>query len=113
MIRQLEVSKTVSPNGDGVNDEGVVRFALAKIENTEPEVSIYDLSGQRVRVLVAGNDGYRWDGRDGAGRVLPPGAYICQLKLTADVGDEREHFNLVGANKENPAHRGPLPELLS
>ena len=91
MIRQLEVSKTVSPNGDGVNDEGVVRFALAKIENTEPEVSIYDLSGQRVRVLVAGNDGYRWDGRDGAGRVLPPGAYICQIKLAADVGDEREH----------------------
>jgi hypothetical protein len=29
------------------------------------------------------------------------------------VGDPREHFNLVGANKENPAHRGPLPELLA
>jgi hypothetical protein len=29
------------------------------------------------------------------------------------VGDEREYFNLVGANKENPIQRGPLPELLS
>jgi hypothetical protein len=28
------------------------------------------------------------------------------------VGDEREHFNLVGSNKENPAQRGPLPEVL-
>ncbi len=28
------------------------------------------------------------------------------------VGAPREHFNLVGASKENPAHRGPLRELL-
>lgn len=29
------------------------------------------------------------------------------------VGDPREHFNLVGVNKENPAQRGPLKELLA
>lgn len=29
------------------------------------------------------------------------------------VGDPREQFNLVGANKDNPAQRGPLKELLA
>lgn len=91
LIRQVEVTPLVSPNGDGVNDEGAIRFVLAKVEEAVPEVSIYDLSGRQVRVVAPGVDGYGWDGRDDTGRLLPPGAYLCQIKLAADIGDEREH----------------------
>jgi hypothetical protein len=28
------------------------------------------------------------------------------------VGDPRRHFNLIGADKENPTLAGPLKELL-
>ncbi|MFP6645843.1 MAG: gliding motility-associated C-terminal domain-containing protein [Candidatus Latescibacterota bacterium] len=91
LIRQIEVSPLVSPNGDGINDEASIAFALAKVEGTVPEVAIYDLSGRRVRAVAARADGYRWDGRDEDGRLLPPGAYICRIELAADIGDEMAH----------------------
>ena len=89
LIRRVEVPPLVSPNGDGVNDEGAIRFVLAKIEDpAPPEVSIYDLSGLRVRLVEPGVDGYGWDGRDDAGELLPPGVYVCQIKLFSDIGDQ-------------------------
>ena len=97
LIRQVEVASLVSANADGVNDEGAINFVLAKVEDAVPEVSIYDLSGRQVRVVRRGANGYSWDGRDDSGRLLPPGAYLCQIRLTADVGEERQHriVNLV------------------
>ncbi len=90
LIRQVEVSLLVSPNSDGVNDHAAIGFVLAKVEGgAPPQVSIFDLSGRQVRVVAAGTDGYRWDGRDEGGQILPPGAYVCQIKLAADIGDER------------------------
>ena len=91
LIRQIEISPLVSPNGDGINDEASIAFTLAKVEGTVPQVAIYDLSGRRVRAVAPGADGYRWDGRDGGGRLLPPGAYICRIELAADIGDEFAH----------------------
>jgi hypothetical protein len=44
-----------------------------------------------VRAVAARADGYRWDGRDEDGRLLPPGAYICRIELAADIGDEMAH----------------------
>ncbi len=88
LIRQIEISPLVSPNGDGINDEASIAFSLAKVEGTVPEVAIYDLSGRRVRTIAASADDYRWDGRDEGGRLLPPGAYICRIELAADIGDE-------------------------
>ena len=61
---------------------------LAKVEASQPEVSIYDLSGRQVMTLAGGTVGFSWDGRDEAGKLLPPGAYICQIKLAADVGEQ-------------------------
>ncbi len=96
LIRQVEVMPIVSPNGDGVNDTASIDFVLAKVEGRVSQVSIYDLSGRRVRV-VADAEGYRWDGRDEGGQVLPPGTYICQINQAADIGDENVHriINLV------------------
>ena len=98
LIRQVEVTPLVSPNGDGINDQAAIDFVMAKVEGGNlPQVSISDLSGRQVRVVTADVEGYRWDGRDEGGQVLPPGAYICQIKLAADVGDETAHriINLV------------------
>ena len=89
LIRQVKIAPLLTPNGDGVNDEASIRFALAKVEDAQPQVAIYDLSGRRVRVVAAAEDGFRWDGRDGRGQILPPGAYICQIKLPSDIGDQR------------------------
>ncbi len=92
LIRRVVVSSMVSPNGDGVNDQGVIRFVLAKIEGAAmPEVSIYDLSGRRMRRVEPAADGYNWDGRDNAGELLPPGAYVCEIKMVADIGDQYVH----------------------
>ena len=91
LIRLVEVTSLFTPNGDGVNDEAAIRFVLAKIEATTPEVSIYDLSGRQVRLVAAEDDGYHWDGRDDAGQILPPGAYICRIALAADVGEQKTH----------------------
>ena len=91
LIRMIEITPLVSPNGDGINDEALIRFVLAKIEESHPEVSIHDLSGRRVRVIASDTDGFRWDGRDASGHLLPPGAYICRVALLADIGEQSAH----------------------
>jgi hypothetical protein len=56
-------------------------------------VEILDVTGRRVRRLAYGDaraDGVRWDGRDEAGRSLPPGIYFTRLR----EGDAR----LAGAS---------------
>ena len=79
LIRLVVVTPLLTPNGDGVNDTATIRFALAKVESTEPEVSIHDLSGRRVRMVSVDSEGYGWDGRDDRGQLRPPGAYICRI----------------------------------
>jgi flagellar hook assembly protein FlgD len=60
-------------------------------------VSIHDLAGRQVRVMQTGTDGFRWDGQDENGRLLPPGLYIVRISLNADVGEQtaRRLVNLV------------------
>jgi len=91
LIRLVDVSPVLTPNGDGVNDEAAINFELAKIEVGQPIVSIHDLSGRQVRLVEAGIDGFRWDGRNDAGELLSPGAYLCRIMLDADVGEETAH----------------------
>ncbi len=90
LIRQVNVTPLLTPNGDGINDTAYIDFVLAKIEGVSPKVMMYDLSGRRVRVLEEAG-GFRWDGRNDDGRLLPPGAYICQIKLEADIGARTAH----------------------
>lgn len=49
------------------------------------EVAMYDLAGRRVRTLAggelpAGETRLVWDGRDGRGREMPSGTYLCRLR---------------------------------
>ena len=91
LIRKLDLNPgIVTPNGDGVNDQLEIRFVLTKVR-AEPDVEIFSLSGQLVRVVEAADGVHAWDGRDQEGQLVPPGAYICQLRVSADAGDEVLH----------------------
>ena len=97
LIRLVHVSSVFTPNGDGINDEALIDFVLAKAEGLPPEVSIHDLSGRQVRLMQTGTDGFRWDGQDESGQLVAPGLYIVRISLNADVGEQTAHrlINLV------------------
>ncbi len=66
----------VTPNGDGHNDR--ILFHLANQDVSAPRVRIYELSGAFV-FETSSLDAMRnlaWDGRDDAGRYVPPGSYL-------------------------------------
>ena len=65
------------------NGETLIRFALP--QPSQVELTIYNLLGQPVAVLVqgpsaAGSFSVRWDGRDQTGRAVTSGVYLYQLR---------------------------------
>lgn len=89
----VRFDRVLSPNGDGVNDSAVLEFDVLEISGTAGvHLTIRDLSGRRVRSLPTERLGvgrYRraWDGRDDAGRLVPPGAYSVRVTAQTDAGD--------------------------
>jgi immune inhibitor A len=55
-----------------------VRFAVAP--GRGGHVAIYAPTGRRVALLDAAAGSAAWDGRDAAGRLLPPGVYLYRLE---------------------------------
>lgn len=87
LLRNVQVTPVVTPNGDGVNDAAQIDFIVVQVEGN-PNVDIYDLTGSHLRTLDLDATGFAWDGRDAAGAVLPPGVYICRIQMEADSGDQ-------------------------
>ena len=89
-----------TPNGDGLNDETVLSFAVREVAVRRPlSVASYDVSGYRVRSLSeeavrTGAIEKRWDGRDGGGELVAPGVYMYRIQLTTDQGLE-EQFGTI------------------
>jgi hypothetical protein len=84
---------TITPNGDGINDEAEILFSVFKISAPrEADVQIYTLSGRRVwrqtQIVQSGRESLTWTGVDEAGNTVPPGIYICRLEIDADDADE-------------------------
>ena len=92
LIQDVVLSPVFTPNGDGINDELLVHFVLLKVQEERPlDVAFYDLGGRLVgqgqSSAVGGKVGtqaFVWDGRNVDGQLVPPGIYLCQIKLEAD-----------------------------
>ena len=91
LIGDLQIAPPVfSPNGDGINDQVQIRFALFKAVDTTPSVRIFDLAGREVVALTASGVGvlqsFSWDGLDASGERVAPGMYVCRIDAGADAG---------------------------
>ncbi|MBM3280862.1 MAG: hypothetical protein FJY95_22715 [Candidatus Handelsmanbacteria bacterium] len=83
---------TFTPNGDGVNDQLHLDYTITQL--TEPgrvEVTLFDLGGRPVRILVDEEQTgglYRetWDGRDEGGALVPPGVYLSLIRVHSGSG---------------------------
>jgi len=95
LIQDVAMGGIFTPNGDGINDELVVQFALLKVLDERPlGVEFFDLGGRLVgRGIGAsglgkvGTQEFRWNGRDPSGALVPPGMYLCRISVEADQGD--------------------------
>ncbi|MGY8823947.1 MAG: discoidin domain-containing protein [Candidatus Latescibacterota bacterium] len=94
-------NRIITPNGDGTNEVFALSYVLLKL--TQPVVAaldIYDLSGVRIRHIVAnsvlsGLQEQVWDGRGEEGQRVLPGLYIWHLHIEADAGGG-ERQGIVG-----------------
>ena len=91
LMTAFDIPAVFTPNGDGVNDELVLRFAVVLVGASRAvEVSVFDLSGRLVRTLrkqeavSAGDYELEWDGEDEAGQRVPPGVYGLRFHVAAD-----------------------------
>ena len=78
-----------TPNGDGVNDAVDISLEVFKLTSSRVlEVRIYTLDGHRVwgsdQMVLSGHSAVAWNGINDIGQVVPPGLYICQVRLNAD-----------------------------
>ncbi len=84
--------RTITPNGDGLNDELVLTYELRQLTVQRPVyLRIYDLGGRLVHVQeprpgASGRGSQSWNARDGDGYLVPPGTYLYEVSLsTADA----------------------------
>ena len=83
----------LTPNEDGINDTAIISYGLRDVTEDSPvSLVIFDLAGTRIREFPpnlsrSGQDDFRWNGRDSAGRLVPPGIYVYRLALDAATDD--------------------------
>ena len=84
--RPLAVEPNPAPGGC------ILRFSL--VAPQQGALEVFDASGRKVRTLRSGGfdrgvQASHWDGRDDAGRVMPPGLYLARLRLDRSVQTRR------------------------
>jgi len=91
LLQRLEIlPRALTPNGDGVNEETTISFDLRDLTQARPvHVQVFALDGRPIRQLTSASTAsahvlHRWDGRDDAGGLVPPGVYLVQVDLDSD-----------------------------
>ena len=92
LIRNVEHTRSLTPNGDGANDHCELQFTVVKTEQA-PRVQVFTLDGRPVVQLASqGLPGrrvrYVWDGQS-TGRPVPPGIYVLRIAIEADARADR------------------------
>ena len=92
LIRNVEYTRSITPNGDGTNDQCELNFTVVKTEQA-PRVQVFTLDGRPVVELASqGPPGrrvhYVWDGRS-PDRAVPPGIYVLRIAIEADARADR------------------------
>lgn len=75
------------------NPSTTIRYQLS--EPGDVTLTVLDVLGQEITVLVsamqpAGGYGVTWDGRDGAGRQVSSGGYLCRLEVEGEFLETRK-----------------------
>jgi len=90
------VGKNVDSPGNRIDyntgDTKTLNFSVSE-EAAQVAVDIFDSTGSKVTTLTlsnqsAGNNQVIWNGRDGAGKEVPSGAYTFQVKAETTSGEE-------------------------
>ncbi|MEW6755433.1 MAG: FlgD immunoglobulin-like domain containing protein [Candidatus Latescibacterota bacterium] len=96
VLRSVHLSpRTVTPNGDGANDQTRITYALLGVERAAVTVEVLDLSGRALVHLrpdsgAAGQHVLSWDGRDADGQLVRPGIYLVRVEADVDEGKSVE-----------------------
>ncbi len=90
-MKNLELDQEVfSPNGDGVDDQLVIRYYNEE-EGGTINIRIYDARGNEIRYLInnhlmAQQGFYTWDGLGEQGQKLMPGLYVIWIQIIYPSG---------------------------
>src|SRR4051812_3342569 len=111
VIRHIKLPRYLSPNADGRKDRAIIKFQLPKSDD-RVTVSITDANGDEVRRLATrrlkrGRHRFVWNGRNGAGAILPDGVYYLRVVV---AGEGRGTITRRGMQLETSR---PRPKLLS
>ncbi|MEE2659679.1 MAG: FlgD immunoglobulin-like domain containing protein [Candidatus Latescibacterota bacterium] len=97
----VAIPRVITPNADGIGDEVTIKFSVVLVADDSPvSVEIHDLDGRLVqrldesRSIASGRYQLRWNGRNHAGDLVPPGIYSIRVRVHtavsgADVGENK------------------------
>ncbi len=97
LIKKIQRSLVLSPNGDGVNDRIEVALDVVNVAVPRPlRIGVFSLSGQLVyeetREVVAGPQRLSWDGRDLTHALVPPGIYLLDIQISGDAREQSQRY---------------------
>ncbi len=86
-VLTVKETKLHSARPNPFNPSTVISYSLH--ETTSVNITIYNIMGQKVRVLVnevkeAGTHSIQWNGKDNSGSYAPSGVYFYRMKTSTD-----------------------------